>query len=461
MKKIISTNPAKNYEIIGELNATPLKEIKNKVDKANSAKKSWGNLGIAKRLIYIKKIYQEFRLRQADIVKLITKEVGTPITECNDEVNWDWGYFNWFIENAKKAIAPEISFEDENSIHKIFYEPTGSVAVITPWNLPFDMFLWGVIPNLLVGNTVVYKAAEECALTGKLIEEIMNKINLPDGVFSVVHGDAVEGKFLTEQPVDLIWFTGSSVVGKQIFLNAEKKFIRSILEMGGSNPVIIFDDAEINDSLLNSILFKRYSFCGQTCDADKRLIIHESKYDEFVSKFKIKVENLIVGLPEDKKTNIGPLVSQKQLSTLESQVKDAVDKGAKIVIGGKKPLGLKGAYYVPTILINISRDMKVWKEEVFGPVLPVVTFSSEEEAVELANDTEYGLGSQIFSSNESKILRVAKKLEAGNVDTNGVGHFKPVNPFGGYKASGIGREHGIHGFRELCKIKTISLKKTT
>lgn len=448
MKIIVSTNPAKNYEVIGEVVATTEKEIKKKVEAANDAKEAWRNIGIDTRIAYVKKLKDEFLKREHEIGELISKEVGTPIAECREEVTWDRGYVDWFLDHVKEAIAPEIVFEDAGQVHKILYEPVGSVAVITPWNLPYDMFVWGVIPNLLVGNTVVYKAAEECVLTGKLFEDIVGTI-LPKGVLSFVHGDAQEGKALVNQPIDMIWFTGSSVVGKELFALAGKKFIRSVMEMGGSNPVLIFEDADI-DALIDTVYFKRFSFCGQTCDADKRIIIHRSRFDEFIEKFTKKVQSIKI---ED----LGSLVSKKQLDLLMSQVADAKNKGAKIVIGGNQLEG--GAYYSPTIITNVTQDMRVWKEEVFGPVLPIVSFKTEEEAIALANDTEYGLGSQLFTKDAKRIERVSKALKAGNVDVNGIGHFKPYLPFGGFKASGMGREHGIHGFRELCQIKTVSIKK--
>lgn len=459
MKKIISTNPGNNYEVVGEINASSEVEIISNVKLANEAKTAWGNLPVSIRIKYLEKALQLFKTKADDIGLLITKEIGTPITECLGEINWNWGYYEWFLNNIEKAISPEILFDDGQTQHQIWYEPTGSVAVITPWNLPFDLFIWGVIPNLLVGNTVIYKAAEECALSGKLYGEIMSQIGLPEGVFNIIHGDAEEGNILVHQNVDMVWFTGSSSVGKEIYALSGKKFIRSVLEMGGSNPVIIFDDAPITESLLNSILFERFAFCGQTCDADKRLIIHKSKYIEFINKFKPRVESLTLGLPENPQTRYGPLVSLKQLNLLVSQINDATKRGAKIITGGKMQAKLKGAYYLPTLITDVKTDMRIWKEEVFGPALPIVTFESESEAVKLANDTQYGLGSGIFTQDKDRMTRVAAQIKSGNVCVNGVSHFKPYIPFGGYKNSGMGREHGIGGFRELCQIKTVSANK--
>ena len=457
MPKIISTNPAKNYSEIGSVTITSETEIIAKVAAANQMNDAWKNTSITRRIELVGKIWELCKERANEIAQLITREVGTPITASMDEVLWNKGYFEWFLSHVEEAVSPIVTGKDNATIHTVFYEPIGTAAVITPWNLPFDMFVWGVIPNLLVGNTVVYKAAEECALTGKLLEEICSEAGLPDGVLSFVHGGAVEGAMLVDQHIDLIWFTGSTDVGQKLYKKGAEKFIKVILEMGGSNPVIVFDDADI-DSTVNSIVTKRFMFCGQTCDADKRLLVQESVIEKVTEKLKEKISKMIPGDPEQTETQIGPLVSKKQLELLESQVEDSVKLGAVVLAGGRALGKSQGAYYLPTLLNNVSKDMRVWNEEVFGPVLPIMPFTTEKEAITLANDTQYGLGSQVYTNDPDRALRVAGQLKAGNVDINGVGHFHPFNPFGGYKKSGIGREHGLDGFRELCQIKVVSRK---
>lgn len=459
MESLVSVNPGRNFQKNGVINITNDGEIRQKVQEANKVKEAWGWLGVRERVDLLRRVFDLLKQRADDIAATITKEVGTPLAVSNDEIAWDWTYFSWFLDNAEQAIAPTTTYEDEALIYQETYEPIGSVAVITPWNLPFDLFVWGVIPNLLVGNTVVYKPAEECALTGKLLEEIMADANLPKGVFSVVHGTGKQGELLAKQDVDMIWFTGSSEVGKKLYKLAGQKFIKSVIEMGGSNPAIIFEDADL-DKVISTILFKRYSFAGQTCDAVKRLIVHENIYDRLVKSMKVKVTAIKVGDPGgDAVVDMGPLVSQKQLDTLVRQVDSSVAAGATLVVGGKRPTGLKGAYYEPTILTNVTPGMPVWREEVFGPVLPIVMFRDEKEAIRLANDTVYGLGSQVYTRDSARASRVASEIKAGSVDINGVNRFRPFNTFGGYKDSGMGREHGIHGFRELCQIKVLSRTK--
>lgn len=458
MNYIISVNPGKNFKLIGKVEVSSKEDIKEKVRLGNIVKDKWKNIGLDERINWVKKIYSECKKNADQIADLITQEVGTATTECRDEIAWDWGYFDWFIANSKKILATETTHEDQTSVSELIYEPTGGAAVITPWNLPFDMFLWGVIPNLLVGNTVLYKAAEECALTGKLLEKTLNKVGLPKGVLSFVHGGPDEGEYLLNQQIDLIWFTGSSEVGKKIYKLAGEKKIKAVLEMGGSNPAVIFPDADLEKSL-GPVIFKRFMFSGQTCDAIKRLIVHEKIYDKTVKLLKEKVAVIKVGEPDNKNSYMGSMVSRRQQELLISQVNDAIQKGAKAVVGGKAPEGLKGAYYLPTILVNINKNMRVWKEEVFGPVLPVVKFKTVDEAIKLANDTRYGLTAQVYTNDKKAIERFINEVTAGSIDINGVSHFKPGNPFGGRKDSGMGREHGFYGLRELCEVKVVSRNK--
>ena len=382
--------------------------------------------------------------------------MGKPITEA--KLDGFLEEFEWFLDNSEKAFVDEITHEDEKSIHRIVYEPYGVAAVITPWNFPTGMFIWGTIPNLVAGNTVVFKISEECPLVGKLIEEIMNSKNLPKGVFSEVYGDGSIGQKLAESDVNLIWFTGSTKVGKLLYKIAAGKFIKVVLEMGGSSPAVLFEDIDIPD-VIPEIYTERFRNCGQACDSVKRLIVHESIFDKVVEGLKQEISEKIIGDPSNEKTQIGSLVAKRQLDLLESQVRDAVEKGAKIIIGGKSPAEPRGAFYEPTILTNIAKDMRVWNEEVFGPVLPIISFETEEEAIELANDTPYGLGSRVYSKDIERAKRVASKIEAGTVEINHGSRWLPCNPFGGFKNSGMGREHGITGLRELCQIKVISMGK--
>lgn len=457
-KNILSTNPGKNYEVLGQMEVSSEKEIVDKVKKARLALVVWKNLGIEKRVKLLSKVTDEIKERKEEIAQLATKEMGMPITQSRMDVDGALDYFNWYLDNAEKYISPEVSYKDDKNIHKVFYEPIGVVAVITPWNFPLSNFVWGVAQNLVVGNTVVFKHSEEVLLFGKLIEEIIDSSDLPEGVFNEVYGDGKVGDFLVHQNINLIWFTGSTKVGKYLYKVGAEKFIRVLLELGGSAPGVVFEDADI-DGVLESIYNGKFANAGQVCDGLKRLIVHESRFDEVVDKLKKLLESKKVGNPEDDKTDIGPLAAKRQLDMLKEQVKNALNKEAKVITGGEEPKGLGGAYYEPTILTNVTKKMRVWNEEVFGPVLPIMPFKTEDEAIELANDTKYGLGCYIFTKDKDRALNIASKIDAGMVSINNAYYLMPSSPFGGYKESGLGREHGKYGLRELTQIKVVSIEK--
>ncbi len=455
MAKLVSTNPARNYKKVGEVDVSTSLEIKEKVELANEVKKEWKELGVSKRTELLRPLLKDLKERKEEIALLTTREIGKPIKEARGDIDWDVDYLKEFLKDGKNYLSDEVTYKGDGEVHRLVFEPIGSAAVIVPWNFPFANFLWGVIPNLIAGNTVVFKHSEECPLVGRLCEKMIEELNLPEGVFNEVYGGGAVGEMLARQDVDLIWFTGSSAVGKRLYQIAGEKQIKAVLEMGGSNPAVIFDDVSI-DSLVDRLYEGRFLNNGQVCDAIKRIIVQKSVAQQLVEKLKKKVSLAVVGDPEEEKTDIGSLVAKRQLELLKAQVADAAAKGAKIEIGGEESAGMAGAYYLPTIVTHVDRSMKIWNEEVFGPVLPVVEFSTEDEAVELANDTIYGLGAMVFSKDKKRAKRVASQIDAGCIDINDGNHWKACNPFGGYKASGMGREHGRVGFRELCQIKVIA-----
>jgi acyl-CoA reductase-like NAD-dependent aldehyde dehydrogenase len=455
--KIKSTNPS-NQAVIGEVNESSEAEIQQKVVAAHEALTVWKELGIAGRVKHLRKVVENFKKRDEEFAELASKEMGMPISQSIHDVHGAIEYLEWYLDNAEKYLSPEVVYEDDETIHKVYYEPVGVVAAITPWNFPASNFVWMCGQNLVVGNTVVFKDSEEVPLCGKLIEEVFNESDLPEGVFSEVYGKGNVGDFLVHQDIDMICFTGSTATGQILYKIGAEKFIRVFLELGGSAPGIIFEDADI-DKTIDTIYANRFDNCGQICDGLKRLIVHESKYDEVVEKLKKKLQEVVIGDASDKKTDIGPLVSDKQLQSLKVQVEDAKEKGAKVLFEKKVPSGLKGSFYPPTLLGNINPDMKVWNEEVFGPVLPIITFKDEAQAIRMANHTKYGLGGCVFTEDKEKAERVALQIQTGMVMMNNVSYVQPPTPFGGCKASGIGREHGKFGFHELSSVKVVAREK--
>jgi acyl-CoA reductase-like NAD-dependent aldehyde dehydrogenase len=453
--KIISTNPADNYSLIGEVDASTKEEIQAKIQAAQEAKTMWKELGIDARIKLIEPIRDEFAKRTEEIAELISREMGKPIKESRSEVDrYTNGELAWFLDNAKTALADEQTLVDDEANHYIRYDPHGVVAAIAPWNFPFGMAIWGIFPNLIAGNTVVFKASEECPLVGKMIEEIINNHNLPEGVFAEIYGSGDAGKHLVEGNIDLIWFTGSTKTGKALYKTAADKFIKVVLEMGGSNPCIVFDDVDIVE-IAPVIFGARFQNCGQVCSALKRLIIHESVVDDLVKELAKILEAKTLGNPLNASTDVSSLAAKRQQILAREQLDDALAMGAYVVAQKEIPKSLEGAYFPPTLVTNVNKDMRIWKEEVFGPILPIVTFTTEDEAIQLANDTPYGLGARVISSDKQRTARVASKIDAGSISINLENRFAPQDPFGGFKNSGMGRERGIHGLRELCQIKVI------
>lgn len=455
MAKLVSTNPADNYSKVGEVDISTDAEIAEKVAKAQSAKAAWKELGVEERIKLLTPIRDEFRARTDEIAQLISKETGKAITEATSEVTrYTDEELTWFLDNGAKALADEVTLKDDESFHRIRFEPYGVAAAIAPWNFPFGMVVWGIFPNLVAGNTVVFKTSEECPLVGKLIEQIVLKHDLPEGVFAEVYGAGDVGRKLSESDINLIWFTGSTRTGKSLYKTAADKFIKAVLEMSGSNPCVVFDDVDIAQAA--PVIFNgRFRHNGQVCSALKRLIVHEKIADELTAALKKIVDKQKIGDPLDPKTDLGSLVAKRQLDLLNEQLKGALDKGAKIVAQAKLDSNLKGAFFPATLLTNITKDMRVWHEEVFGPIFPIVTFDSEEKAVRMANDTPYGLGARVMSGDHKRAERVVAQIDAGSIAINYEARFAACDPFGGFKNSGLGRERGIHGLQELCQIKVV------
>lgn len=452
---ITSHNPATNQPI-ASIPATTNEDISRKIKAAHSAKHAWKAFGANQRVELLRPLVQALQNNERDLINLTVQETGKTITEATEDFSGDIYYLEAFLNDGPGYLADEITVKEGATLHKIVYEPRGVVAAIVPWNFPLTNFLWAVIPNLIAGNTVVFKHSEECPLMGKRLEDIFQElVPLPPGVLSFVHGGPIVGSELAQQPVDMLWFIGSSRVGHEIGQLAGQKNIKCILEMGGSNPVIVFPDVDIDDAV-QRIYRGRFSNCGQVCDAIKRAIVHHDIFDEFVAKMAAHLEQIVVGEPTNPASQLGPLVAQRQLDLLELQISEAVNAGATIVTGGKRPANLDGAYCLPTLITNINTAMRVWREEVFGPVLPVIAFHTKEEAIYLANDTPYGLGAAVYSKDLTLARSVANEIEAGFVDINQGSHWRPCNPFGGVKASGMGVEHGRAGFQDLCRIKVIA-----
>lgn len=456
MQKLRSINPS-NYQVLGEVEVSSPKEVKAKVELARNRQEEWGNTKLVYRVHYLRKAVADFEKRKSEFALLESREMGMPINEALADYDGTLSFAKWYLDNAEQYLSPETTFENESEIHQVFREPIGVAAVIIPWNYPFLNFIWSSFQSLIAGNAVVLKHSEEVPLCGKLIEEVMSR-HLPKGVFSEVYGNGKVGKLLVQQDINLIHFVGSPRTGKFLYELAGKKFIKSVMELGGSAPAVIFEDADI-DAAVKSVCEYRLGNAGQWCDGLKRLIVHDKIFYEVAEKIATIFAAKKIGVAENETTEIGPLVAKRQHDLLVQQVEDAKAKGVSVITGGHSLESRGGAFYQPTLLAEISDDMRVWKEEVFGPVLPVVRFNAEQGAVCLANHTAYGLGGYVYTQDPEKAARVASALKTGMVSINGTNYTTPWNPFGGYKNSGMGREHGKYGFHEVTQVKVVARNK--
>jgi succinate-semialdehyde dehydrogenase/glutarate-semialdehyde dehydrogenase len=457
MAKLISINPS-TVQKLGEVDVSTPKEVQDKVKIAHTTHKTWRAIGLTQRLVLLKSLLPIFSSRRQQLALLASEEMGMPYAQSLDDLDGGVEYFTWYLENAQRYLEPEITFEDENEIHQVVCEPKGVVAVIVPWNFPFSNFIWQVGQNLIVGNTVVFKHSEETPLFGKELEKVFTDSEVPAGVFNEVYGDGKVGQILAQQDIDMICFTGSTQTGKELYKIGAQKLVPVLMELGGSAPGLVFEDAHV-DKVIESIYLNKFLNCGQICDGLKRLIVHHNKLDEVIHKLQQILKSKKVGISVDQATDVGPLVAKRQLDLLQDQVADALLQGAQTITAGGVPQGLKGYFYQPTLLVNVSTHMRIWSEEVFGPVLPIMSFQTYEQAIELANNTKYGLGGYIFTQDSHIFEKASTDIQTSMISQNNLTYAKPCNPFGGCKASGLGREHGKYGFHELTQVKLVTKEK--
>lgn len=455
--QLISTNPAKNNEVLGAVETSTREQITDIVAHAHAAQVAWRALALTERMSAVASFVEACKERAEDLARMVVLETGRPIVSSRADVAKGIACFEAYMSVAEKYLAPQVTVDNDTELHTVHREPWGVIAAICPWNFPMTNIAWQCGQALLAGNAIVYKNSEENPLFAKLIAEIIATSELPDGVFSVVYGDGEVGEWLARSDVDKISFTGSFAVGHKLTQIAAERFIPITTELGGSNPCIVFADAALDEADIANLYARRFSHNGQLCTALKRLIVHESRFDEVVEKLAKVTAAKKIGDPMSEETELGSLIGERQVEKIDAQVRDAMTKGAKVVLGGTRPEGLKGAYYEPTLLTNVTRDMRVWREETFGPVLPIVSFQTEDEAVALANDTEYGLSAYILTDDAALFNRVAPKLQAGMIAQKSVANLAPaVNPFGGYKHSGMGRQNGAFGFDDATQVKLVS-----
>ena len=431
-------------------------DINDAVLAAKDAFKTWGFTSKEERLSLLEVFYALYKKRWNDITDAIIQEMGAPKDFASKlQTGTGASHTKSFIRYLK-----EFEFEkplgDHAKNQRIIYEPKGVCALITPWNWPINQVTLKVIPALASGCTMILKPSELAPLSAMIIAELVDEAKFPKGVFNLVNGDgATTGDALTSHPdVNMISFTGSTRAGALISQNAAKDFKRLSLELGGKGANIIFKDADTE--AIERGAFRCFRNSGQSCNAPTRMLVEQSIYDESIERLRKYASEFKVDDPNKNGEHIGPVISETQFNRIQGLIQKGIDEGAKLVAGGiGKPDGLKDGYYVkPTVFADVNNEMEIARTEIFGPVLSVIPFETEEEAIKIANDTDYGLTNYIQTQDTEKVKRVARKLRSGMVDVNGAGIAVDA-PFGGFKHSGIGREAGKEGMLEFLEVKSV------
>jgi acyl-CoA reductase-like NAD-dependent aldehyde dehydrogenase len=396
-----------------------------------------------------------------ELGRIDTLDHGTPTLRAAAKAAGTSQWFEWAAYNARSLmgnIVPSGPYE----LAYLQREPIGVVALITPWNLPLLMIIQKLAPALTLGNTCIIKPPSIDSLPALKLAELLDTLGLPSGTVNVITGpgSTVGGALASHSGVDMVAFTGSCETGKAIMALASNTVKRLQLELGGKNPVIILDDADVTAAVSSMMMFQ-FANSGQICAAPGRFYVHEKVYDEFLEKVTATAKKMVVGDPNDEKTQMGPLVSAEHRDKVEGYIKSGIDEGAKLILGGKRPTTPpmnKGYYVVPTIFTNVTQDMTIAREEIFGPVVCVMEkFNSDDKVIEMANDTTYGLTSYVWTNDTARAMRFANKIAAGTVVLNNAGSGGAELPWGGYKESGIGKEGSLYGLYEYTNLKRIQV----
>lgn len=454
-KTFAVTNPATGA-LIAHVADCGRAETQRAIEAAEAALPSWRTLSAAQRGQLLRKWHDLIVENTDDLAVLMTTEQGKPLAEARGEVRYGASFVEWFAEEGKRAYGDIIPSPVNGQRLLVMKQAVGVVAAITPWNFPNAMITRKVAPALAAGCTVVIKPSEETPLSALALAELATRAGIPSGVLNIVTGtDAPAiGRTLTDSPVvRKLSFTGSTEVGKILMRQCADTVKKISLELGGNAPFIVFDDADV-DAAVQGAITSKYRNAGQTCICANRLFVQAGVYEAFLEKFTVAVRKQKTGAGTDKEVTVGPLINREALEKVERMVHEALGKGARTLTGGK---ALEGTFFEPTVLADVQTDMLVMQEEIFGPVAPVLRFTTEEEVIALANATPYGLASYFYGRDIGRIFRVAESLEYGMVGVNTGLLGNAVAPFGGMKESGIGREGSKYGLEEFMEIKYVCI----
>lgn len=446
---------ASTEEVMGSIPEGTAEDVAKAAAAAKRAFEDWSETAVEERSKYLQRIAEGLGARSAEIAEVIARELGMPLRLCQI-IQAGTPVMSF---NSMAQVLSSYEFEEKIGNSLVVREPVGVVGCITPWNYPLHQIAAKVAPALATGCTVVVKPSEIAPLDAYILAEVIDDVGLPAGVFNLVMGSGpVVGEAIASSPdIDMVSFTGSTRAGKRVSELASQTVKRVALELGGKSPNIILEDADLEKAVKDGVS-KCYLNSGQTCAALTRMLVPRSKLAEAEELAVAAAEKFTPGDPFDEKTRLGPLISETQRERVRGYINKGVEEGAKLLTGGAEaPEGLENGYYVrPTVFSDVRNDMTIAQEEIFGPVLSIIPYDSEDEAVEIANDTIYGLSGAVWSGDADHAKQVARQIRTGQVDING-GMYNPMAPFGGYKQSGHGREFGKYGLEEFLNVKAMQL----
>ena len=450
------TNPATG-EVLGTVPNCGAAETKRAVEAANRAWPAWRAKTAKERAVILRRWYELIMANQEELARLLTLEQGKSLAEARGEIAYGAAFIEWFAEEGKRLYGDVIPGHMADKRIVVLKQPIGVAAAITPWNFPNAMITRKAGPALAAGCPIVLKPATETPYSAFALAVLAEEAGLPKGVFNVLTGkaSAIGGELTSNPIVRKLSFTGSTEIGRLLMKQSADTIKKLSLELGGNAPFIVFDDADVDAAVVGAIASK-YRNSGQTCVCSNRLYAQAGVYDEFVEKLAAAAAKLKVGSGLEDGTEQGPLINEAAVEKVEEHIADATGKGAKIVAGGKRH-ALGGSFFEPTVLANVTQDMLVAHEETFGPLAPVIRFETEEDAIAMANDSEFGLAAYFFSNNLSRVWRVAEAIESGMVCVNSGILSTEVAPFGGVKQSGLGREGSRYGIDEYVEMKYLCL----
>lgn len=450
-------NPA-TEEVIATVPEMGQAETRKAIEAAEAAMPAWAGLLAKERAAIMEKWFDLVMAAQDELAQIMTAECGKPLRESMGEVVYGASFIKWFAEEAKRVNGEVLqSFAADKRV-LVLKQPIGVVGAITPWNFPLAMITRKIAPALAVGCTAVVKPAAETPLTAIRVAELAYEAGIPKDAFHIItttDARAVGGELTSNPIVRKISFTGSTPIGKLLMEQSSATVKKMSLELGGNAPFIVFDDADI-DRAVDGAMASKYRNAGQTCVCANRIYVQAGVYDEFAEKFAAKVKAMKIGNGADADTDIGPLISSAGLQKVETHIQDALDKGAKLVTGGQR-VGNAGYFFEPTVLVDVPKTAIVAKEETFGPLAPLFKFDTDDEAIQLANDTEFGLAAYFYARDYARIMHVMEKLEYGMVGVNEGIISTEVAPFGGVKESGLGREGSSHGVDDFTELKYVCI----